>query len=104
MADSIDLSGMDKEKENPQAAEVCDDLIDKLMLPDDALDYTRIPNPKIRSFYKTVVKRILDKDAPIVETRIVDGQDQMGTPKEVAERAQSAVDAFYKTFPLKKAE
>jgi hypothetical protein len=99
MADSC--GGSDNRNENQRAAKVCDDLIDKLMLPDDALDYTQIPNPKIRSFYKTIIKRVVNKNSPVVDARVVDGQDQMGTPNYIQERAQPAIDAFYKTFPLK---
>ena len=91
----------DEARKNP-AANCCDDLIDKLMLPQDALDYKHIPNHKVRSFYKTVVKRVLDKSCDVVPTRIdlVSGTDSMDTPLEIKQRAQSAVAAFYETFRL----
>ncbi|KAL3912462.1 MAG: hypothetical protein SGARI_001143 [Bacillariaceae sp.] len=51
--------------ENQTATTACDDLIDNLMLSDDALDHSTVPNPKIRSFYKTVISRVIDNDAPV---------------------------------------
>ena len=81
----------------------CDDLIENLMLPEDTLDYKHIPNHRVRSFYKTVVKRVLDKTCDVVATRIdpASGIDSMDTPLEIRKRAQPAVAAFYKSFNLK---
>ena len=80
----------------------CDDLIEKLMLPQETLDYKHIPNHKVRSFYKTVVKRVLDKSCDVVPTRIdpATGTDSMDTPFEIRKYAQPSVAAFYDTFCL----
>jgi hypothetical protein len=93
-------------KDNPKATIACDDLIDNLMLPDGSLEYSAIPNPKVRSFYKTVIKRVIDRKAQVVDIRN-NGQDStnnkmMETPKEISDRAQPAVDAFYNAFSLKR--
>jgi hypothetical protein len=78
----------------------CDDLIDALHLPHDAVDYTQIPNPYIRSFHQTVVQRVLDPKSPVVCVR--DRDDPMSTPKEVVERAKFALHDFRKAFSLTK--
>ena len=70
--------------------------------PDDALDYKHTPNHNIRSFYKTVVKRVLEKKCDVVSTRMVNGKDSMGTPTEIIEKARSEVRAVYESFDLKK--
>jgi len=92
----------DDVEENPQTKCACDELIDKLMLPDDALDYKHTPNHSIRSFYKTVVKRVLENKCDVVSTRMVNGKDSMGTPTEIIEKARSEVRAVYESFDLKK--
>lgn len=86
----------DATKEN-----VCDDLIDSLMLDSDALDYTRIPNPRIRSFHQTVVSRVIDPKLPVIPAR-PEEDDPMATPRNVLEHARPALQAFRKTFPLTK--
>ena len=91
-----------EEEKNPQTESICDELIDNLMLPDDALDYEHMPNHKIRSFYKTVVKRVLEDKCDVVSTRIVNGMDPMDTPDEIKEKAKPAVLNFYESFDLKK--
>jgi hypothetical protein len=77
-------------------------MIEKLMLPQDTLDYKHIPNHKVRSFYKTVVKRVLNKTCDVVPTRIdpISGTDSMDTPFEIRKQAQPAVTAFYDSFHL----
>jgi hypothetical protein len=84
---------------NASKETACDDLIDALMMPDEALDYTRIPNPQIRSFHQTVVQRVLDPNHPVVSARPEAG-DPISTPNEVLERARPALQAFRKIFPL----
>lgn len=83
-------------------ADCCDNLIQKLMLPRDILDYEQIPNHKIRSFNETVTKRVLDKTCNLVATRLdpVSGADSMDTPFEIRKQAQSVVQAFYDSFHL----
>jgi len=92
----------DDVKENPKTKCACDELIDKLMLPDDVLDYKLTPNHKIRSFYKTVVKRVLENKCDVVSTRIINGKDSMDTPTEIVEKARSEVRSVYESFNLKK--
>jgi len=94
----------EEEEKNPQTESICDELIDNLMLPDDALDYEHTPNHKIRSFYKTVVKRVLEDKCDVVSTRIVNGMDPMDTPNEIKEKAKPAVRTFYESFDLKKVQ
>jgi ATP-dependent DNA helicase 2 subunit 2 len=96
-------------KEDAKAATACDNLIDKLMLPDVYLESSSVPNPKIRSFYKTVIGRVLDKESPVVDFRgtATTGTGShktkiMETPQNINERAQPSVDAFYNSFSLKK--
>jgi ATP-dependent DNA helicase 2 subunit 2 len=91
-----------EEEKNPQTESICDELIDNLMLPDDVLDYEHIPNHRIRSFYKTVVKRVLEDKCDVVSTRIANGMDPMDTPNEIKEKAKPAVRTFYESFDLKK--
>ncbi|OEU15360.1 SPOC domain-like protein [Fragilariopsis cylindrus CCMP1102] len=93
-----------EEEKNPQTESICDELIDNLMLPDDALDYEHMPNHKIRSFYKTVVKRVLEDKCDVVSTRIVNGMDPMDTPNKIKEKAKPAVLNFYESFDLKKVQ
>ena len=80
-------------------AKACDDLIDALMLPENGMDSTSIPNPYIRAFHKTVVQRAMDPSCPVVSVRTEDN-DPVSTPPEIVKRAQPAIDNFYKTFPL----
>ena len=89
-------------KPNPKAEQVCDDLIESLMLPNDVLDYTHIANPKIRSFYKTAVRRVLDREAAVVRTRTDQFSGPMATPAEIRNKAQPALEAFHNVFRLKK--
>jgi hypothetical protein len=49
----------------PQEEKVVDDLIDSLMLPEDALQSHLIPNPAIRSFHKMAMSRAIE---PIIPT------------------------------------
>ena len=83
---------------------LCDTMIDQLMLPKDVLDYKHTPNHKVRSFYKTVVNRILDKSCEVVSTRIdaTTGLDSMDTPPYIIEKARPAVRAFYDSIQLQK--
>merc|ERR1711865_248405 len=83
---------------------LCDTMIDQLMLPKDVLDYKHTPNHKVRSFYKTVVNRILDKSCEVVSTRIdaTTGLDSMDTPPYIIEKALPAVQAFYDSIQLQK--
>jgi len=86
---------------DPSKQTVCDDLIESLLIPDDALNYTQIPNPAIRSFHQTVIQRVLDPKCPVVASRPSES-DSMETPRETLERAKPALTAFRKAFPLSK--
>ncbi|CAJ1954548.1 unnamed protein product [Cylindrotheca closterium] len=90
----IPLEEHDKSKEK-----VCDDLIDALTLEGDQLDYTRIANPMIRSYWKTVVARVKDPEHELVMARN-EKEDEIATPEKVLEGAKGALDAFYESFPL----
>ena len=98
----LSLSPLDKyvtmDTTSPKA-KACDDLIDALMLPENGIDSTIIPNPYIRAFHKTVVQRAMDPSCPVVSVR-TKGDDPMSTPPEIVKLAQQAIDNFYKTFPL----
>ncbi|KAG7343309.1 Ku70/Ku80 beta-barrel domain containing protein [Nitzschia inconspicua] len=92
-------------KASAQVSAAADSLIDNLMLPDEALDYRTMANPNIRSFYKTVVDRVFDRNAPVVNFRTDEyGHDRMGTPDDIEKKAKVAVDTFYKSFQLKKVD
>jgi hypothetical protein len=87
-------------EEHDQSKEkVCDDLIDALTLEGDQLEYTRIANPMIRSYWKTVVARIKDPEHELVTVRN-EKVDEIATPKKVLEGANGGLDAFYESFPL----
>ena len=49
--------------EDSTEARACDNLIDSLMLPPDALRSERIANPAIRSFRKTIKNRAVDQQS-----------------------------------------
>jgi ATP-dependent DNA helicase 2 subunit 2 len=78
---------------------ICDDLIDALRLNEDQLDYTEIGNPQIRSYWKTVIERVMDPKHEIVTARN-ESNDDMAIPTENLKRAKPALEAFYDSFPL----
>lgn len=94
--DDLPEPARDPKSEKRQAA---DNLIDSMMLSDDDLDYTRIPNPFLRSFHQTIVQRILDPSCPIVSVRSQKG-DPMGLPPAILEKSKEAVAAFEGALPL----
>lgn len=84
----------DKSKEK-----VCDDLIDALQLDANQLDYAEIANPFIRSYWKTVIERVIEPEHEIVTVRN-EANDDMAIPAENLKRAKPALDSFYDSFPL----
>ena len=91
-----------------KATKVCDDLIDAFMLPDTALNPAYIPNPAIRSFRKTMIRRALDAQFDGIEegrnTNSVDEIDPMITPAKILEAGKEATKAFRDTFSLEVVE
>ncbi|GFH53521.1 hypothetical protein CTEN210_09997 [Chaetoceros tenuissimus] len=85
----------------------CDELIDAFMLPDDALVSSKIPNPAIRTFRKTMIKRALDRDFKgIVGGRdeIDEGCDVISTPQNILKKGKDACERFRRAFPLEVVE
>jgi len=91
-----------------KATKVCDDLIDAFMLPDTALNPAYIPNPAIRSFRKTMIRRALESQFDGIEegrnTNSVDEIDPMTTPAEVLEAGKEVTKAFRDIFSLEVVE
>ncbi|KAL3939651.1 MAG: hypothetical protein SGBAC_005652, partial [Bacillariaceae sp.] len=91
------------EEHEESKEKVCDDLIDALTLESDQLEYTRIANPMIRSYWKTVTARVKDPKHELVMARN-EKDDEITTPRKVLDGAKGALDAFYESFPLVSAE
>jgi hypothetical protein len=77
------------------------------MLPDDVLVSSKIPNPAIRTFRKTMIKRALDRNFK----GIVGGRDEideecdpMSTPQDVLKKGKGACERFRRAFPLEVVE
>lgn len=87
--------------EDSAESRACDDLIDAMMLPPDALRSENIANPSIRSFHKTVKVRAVDPTSTqVVSVRTDDDSaDPMSTPADVLMGATSALETFARTFP-----
>jgi ATP-dependent DNA helicase 2 subunit 2 len=84
--------------DNPRVDSACDKLIDSMILPDDVLDYTKIDNPSIESFYRTTVQRVLDSKASLVPVEAEDGWNKIDS-----EKAGKALEDFEKALPRKEA-
>ena len=89
------------DKADKRKTQACDDLIDALMLPQGVMNYSHIPNPFLRSFHKTVVKRSIDPNCKVVSLR-GDENDLMVTPPEILNRARASIETFQAMFPLTK--
>ncbi|GMH66661.1 hypothetical protein TrST_g10712 [Triparma strigata] len=92
-----------------------DDLIDQMMLGDDELCSTKLPNPAIRSLNRTLIKRVVEGavegGAGDEGGAKVDAIDEscfdeyaLATPAHVLERCQVAAQKFSALFDLDKAE
>lgn len=81
----------------PAKQSACDDLIDALLLPPKVLDSTQIPNPAIRSFRRTLVKRAIQGGTtqPIVESR----GEWFDVPN--LDGAEPALKKFRECLPIK---
>lgn len=102
---NLDLDPLPDPDNDPSSEKrkAADNLIESMLLPAEALDHTRIPNPHVRSFHQTVVQRMLDPTCPVVSVR-TEKDDPMATPPEVMETAKPAVAAFEEAFPLSRAK
>ena len=83
-----------------------DDLVDSLMLPDDAICSGKIPSPFFTSFNKTILKRATATEQEgrnemddIVAVR--EQLDLMAIPKDAMNRSAPALEKFRAAFPLK---
>jgi hypothetical protein len=104
----------EEENENEKEEEKCtfdakvrasDDLVQSLMLPDDAICNERIPSPFLRSFHQTILKRAMNRNPSkddLVFAREFGPNDPMATPPDILESARPALEAFRQAFPLKK--
>mmetsp|Transcript_43490 Transcript_43490/g.105427 ORF Transcript_43490/g.105427 Transcript_43490/m.105427 type:complete len:669 (+) Transcript_43490:73-2079(+) len=99
----IDLSPLDNfaKAENPRVDSACDNLIDSMMLHDDVLDYTRIDNPSIDSFYSTIVERTIDRKATLIAVEVDDGRNKLDETSNVMKK--KALNDFEKVLPRKEA-
>jgi len=96
----FNLNPLELSAEDSQESRACDDLIDAMMLPPDAIRSEQIANPAIRSFRKTVKSRAVDPFfAEIVTAREHHSADSMATPASVMKRASSALETFSSVFP-----
>eukprot|EP00543_Licmophora_paradoxa_P010843 CAMPEP_0202471608 /NCGR_PEP_ID=MMETSP1360-20130828/85259_1 /ASSEMBLY_ACC=CAM_ASM_000848 /TAXON_ID=515479 /ORGANISM="Licmophora paradoxa, Strain CCMP2313" /LENGTH=137 /DNA_ID=CAMNT_0049097781 /DNA_START=115 /DNA_END=528 /DNA_ORIENTATION=+ len=93
---------LDNEKDHNNKAQACDDLIDALMLPEDTLDSTRVADPYIRGYWKTVVKRAMDPESSEVVTARM--EDVMTAPRDILEQAKPAIEAFHSHLPITKVD
>lgn len=87
---------------NTNKQKACDDLIDSMMLSDHptvtpVLDSTRIPNPAIRSFRKTLVQRAIMIRSTTKSTIVEARGEWFDVPFL---DAQPVFDAFRKAFPI----
>jgi hypothetical protein len=83
-----------------KASTVCDNLIDSLMLPKGTLESGQVPNPFLRSWNQSVMKRVVDSSAELVHCRQSEGNYPMKPPPAVVELAKPAIKDFFDTFPL----
>lgn len=97
------LPPLEPSESDSAESRACDDLIDALMLPPDALKSQDIASPSIRSFHKTVKSRAIDPSSTdIVAAREEPSMDPMSTPAEVLMGASAALETFCTTFPRQK--
>lgn len=90
-------------------AQICDDLIDSLMLPDECMNHEKVPNPAVRSFNKTLIERSIDPSADIATTRSKAtnssmSEDTISTPSTILKKAEEKIDLFLNSFKLQISE
>ncbi|GKY94084.1 hypothetical protein MPSEU_000374900 [Mayamaea pseudoterrestris] len=100
---NVDLFPLDAFVDESKRAEAsaADDLIDSLMLPDNFLTPGCVPNPLTRSWFQTLIKRIVEPSCEPVLWRREQEIDPISTPPYVLRGAASALTDFYQAFPLK---
>lgn len=90
---------------------VCDDLIDSLMIADNELDSTTIPHPALKSYHRMIAHFAMN---PITEEERKEGLSEKrileacrATPlcelesvKMMSKKATIQIDSFLETFPL----
>ena len=84
---------------------IVDNLIDSMMLGDDELISTEIPNPAIRSLNRTLIKRITkgpnkEDDARDVVDCVGEGDLQLDPPGHILEGAKGASADFIKYYGI----
>jgi hypothetical protein len=102
--DTFPLDDFFDDNEITDAAAV-DTLIDSLMLPSDCCTPGDMPNPLTRSWYQTLMKRIVDPSCEPVLWRQDQDQDQeldlISTPPQIVSDAETALTQFRRAFCLK---
>jgi Ku70/Ku80 beta-barrel domain. len=90
-----------------EAVSVCDDLIDAFMLPQNTFNPALIPNPAIRNFRKTMIRRAIhsaektELEEVKNSSRVADDEDQFRNADALLEnRKKNALLRFHATFPL----
>ena len=83
-----------------------DDLVDSLMLPNDAICSARIPSPFHTSFNKTILKRATANEQDLRKemddiVAVREQLDLMALPKDIMDRSAPALQKFREAFPLK---
>ena len=86
--------------------QVSDDLVDSLMLPNDAICSARIPSPFHTSFNKTILKRATASEQDLRKemddiVAVREQLDLMALPKDIMDRSAPALQKFREAFPLK---
>jgi len=112
-AENLKTNPLEDEVGDDKAQQACDDLIDAFMLPPKALDSQNIPNPALRSFRKTIIRRAMDPSFNgIIAARNNDDdvedagpcEDPMATPLDLLAQGKEQLKKFRDVFPLEVVE
>ena len=91
---------------------ICDDLIDSLMIADNELDSTTIPHPALKSYHRMIahfaMNPITDEEERkegLSEKRILEACRatplcELESVKMMSKKATNQIDSFLETFPL----
>jgi hypothetical protein len=91
----VDMESLEKFLDGSNSEELsrsCDDLVEAFMLPSDALVSGFIPNPSVRSWHQTLIRRALDDKAPVVSFR--SSLDQLSTPSSLLQKGLTSLETF----------